>query len=533
MQSSNSYDGREVVQMFGSAAAWLERDAAEINSLNVFPVPDGDTGTNMLLTMRAAVDEARRLPDGSASAAARALAHGALMGARGNSGVILSQIMRGLASSLDEQQSLEGRNLAVGLTQGASLAYEAVSHPVEGTILTVIREASAAAQGVSATNDLEAILEATVSEARASVARTPQLLSVLQEAGVVDAGGLGLFRILEGLLRYMRGEAVEELAPMVSAPLPVGVEAMGEHSFGYCTEFMVEGKDVSISRIRERMEEIGESVLVVGDGRSIRVHVHTHDPGAALSYVTSMGRLRQVKVQNMDEQHEEFIAAGRYAAPLALATVVVACGEGMKEVFTSVGATVIVSGGDTMNPSTEDLLRAVASAPSEQVIVLPNNANVLLAAEQACRLSAKRCEVVPTESMPQGMAALLAFNFDADIDENVAQMRGAMGAVRTVEVTTAVRSVGFHDLPVKVGQAIAFLDGELVAAADTLSEVTLKVLGGIDLGESEIVTIYYGADTTSADAGELAAALKEMSPHLEVEVVFGGQPHYQFIISVE
>jgi DAK2 domain fusion protein YloV len=533
MKVINSCSGQDLVGMFGSAVVWLERNEDQINSLNVFPVPDGDTGTNMLLTMRSAVAEASCSSNESASEAARALAHGALMGARGNSGVILSQILHGLAKTLDEKDCLEGSDLVAGLLEGSTFAYKAVSRPVEGTILTVIREASAAAQEASATNKLCAIMEVTVSAAKDSVARTPSLLAVLREAGVVDAGGLGLYVIFEGLLRYLRGEVEEyEMSEPISAYMVGARISKAERAYGYCTELMIEGQGLSLEQIRERLEAIGESVMVVGDENTVRVHVHTFDPGAAISYATSLGTLRQVKVQNMDEQHEEFIALER--PPLVeIATVAVSSGEGLSGVFRSLGVTAVVPGGQTMNPSTGELLRAVESVPSEKVILLPNNSNIVLGAEQARVLTAKRLEIVPAETIPQGVAALLAFNYEADLEVNIMAMKKAISTVRTVEVTTTVRSATFGDLAVKKGQAIAFLDGELVAVGDRIPRIVNKVLNQMDLAESEIVTIYYGADTEGAEAEEIAERLRQKYPHLEVEAIYGGQPHYNYILSVE
>ena len=534
MRRVRYFTGQQLAEMFGAATAWLERSAAEIDSINVFPVPDGDTGTNMLLTMRAAMAEAQRCSQESAAIVIRAMAQGALMGARGNSGVILSQILRGLAKTMDDKASLEGSDLVAGLVEGSNLAYKAVSNPVEGTILTVIREASSAAEEFFPTsNNLLAILEVIVNTARDSVARTPSLLAVLREAGVVDAGGLGLYMLLDGLLRYHRGELEGEY----QVPQPVAVAeplagAWGEGSYGYCTEFIVQGQDLSLDQIRDRMEGLGGSVMVAGDETTIRVHLHTFNPGDALSYATSLGTLRQVKVQNMDDQHQQFLAMHKPTL-IEIATVAVASGEGLKQVLRSLGASAIVHGGETMNPSTEELLRAVEAVPSEKVIVLPNNPNIVLAAEQVRGLSPKRVEVVATESIPQGVCALLAFNYEADLEANLKTMERAREAVRTVEVTTAARGAKFGDLVMEKGQPIGFVDGELVAVGDSLSQVVERVLEKMDLEECEIITLYYGADTGGGEAEELAQALCHKYPHLEVEVISGGQPHYNYIISVE
>ncbi|MDY6918033.1 MAG: DAK2 domain-containing protein [Chloroflexota bacterium] len=527
-------DGKDLVGMFNAAVVCLERRAAELNSLNVFPVPDGDTGTNMLLTMRSAVSEAARVTNGNASQVARAIAYGALMGARGNSGVILSQILQGLASSLDGKESLEGGELVAGLAEGTRLAYKAVSQPVEGTILTVVKDSWVAAEGASDGNDLRGVLEATVIAAKDSVARTPTLLADLRDAGVVDAGGLGLYVILEGLVLYLRGE----LDQAQELPAPASVEAVGTGSggdgsfYGYCTEFMIEGQGLSADEVRARIEAIGESVVVVGDGNVVRVHVHAADPGTAISIGSSMGRLSHVKIDDMDEQHEHFVAF-KQRSPVGVAIVAVVSGEGLKDVFESLGATAVVPGGSTMNPSVEELLRAVEAVPSDEAVLLPNDRNVVLGAERVRSLSSKRVEVVPTETIPQGVAALLAFNYELGLDANIEAMEKARQAVKTIEVTRAVRPAKIGDFSMEAGQAIAFLNGDLVAVGDSVPDLVKDMLERMDMEESEIVTIYYGADTGAAEAEGVAEMVRGKYPHLEVEVISGGEPYYHYIVSVE
>lgn len=531
MRQVDLCSGQDLIGMFGAAVACLEKSAAELNSLNVFPVPDGDTGTNMLLTMRSAVTEASRCAEARASAVAAAIAHGALMGARGNSGVILSQILHGLASKLDGKECLDGGDLAAGLVEGSRLAYRAVSNPVEGTMLTVIRESSDAAQVASAGNDLPDILEATVSAAKDSVGRTPSLLPVLREAGVVDAGGLGLYVILDGFLRYLRGEMSDEYVVRQQVQVEVPRVATGDQ-YGYCTEFMIEGRGLNLEDIRGRIEDMGESVVVVGDEKLVRVHMHSVDPGPALSYGASLGTLRQVKVEDMDEQHEEFVALKR-APTVEIAVVAVASGKGLSDVFESLGVTAVVPGGQTMNPSIEELLGAVEKVRAKQVIMLPNNSNIVLGAKQVQKLSLKRVEIVPTETIPQGVAALLAFNGEVDIETNVKAMEEARLGVRTLEVTVAVRSARIGDFIMDAGQAIGFVDGELTAVGDSVPQLVKEMLGQMDLAESEIVTIYYGAGTESAEALGIADLLREKYHNLEVEVISSGEPHYHYIISVE
>jgi len=544
MKQADSITGEELREMFATTTIWLEKSASDIDALNVFPVPDGDTGTNMLLTMRSAIDEAYQAPDHSASAVTQALAKGALMGARGNSGVILSQIWRGLAQDLAKKESLTGIDLANALQQASTMAYKGISNPVEGTILTVIREASLAAQRQAANNnsDLISVMEATVNAANESVANTPTLLPVLREAGVVDAGGQGLYTILEGALHYLRGE-VEQMQfrkpRMIVSNVPLTARppemiAADEIPFGYCTEFMIKGQELDPDKVRTKLEKKGESLIVVGDESTIRVHIHTLDPGGIVHYATSLGTMHQVSVRNMDEQHKDFLEMQKEKAPsVDIAIVAVVSGDGLAEVFTSLGVSAIVTGGQTMNPSTKDLLQAVESVGSDKVIILPNNKNIVLTAEQVQSLTAKRIEVVPTETTPQGVATLLAFDYEADFETNTQIMRKAKSTVKSIEITRAVRSTQIGGLSIKKKQAIGLLDGELVAAGDNTTDVLNEVLAKLDLGETEVITIYYGDDTELAEAEQVSEAIRKKHPHLQVEVVRGGQPHYNYIVSVE
>ena len=521
--------------MFGSATIWLERSVAEINALNVFPVPDGDTGTNMLLTMRAAMEQVSHCSDSSASATAQAMAWGALMGARGNSGVILSQILRGLAEGLEGKDFFATCDLATALARSSAAAYKAVSQPVEGTILTVIREVATTAQikFSSDTAELATLMETVVNEAQASVARTPSLLPVLQQAGVVDAGGQGLYVLLEGILRHLRGELVE-IAPG-SLPVTVATLPDVEESFyGYCTEFLLQGIDLNLEEMRSRLSELGESVLVVGDDTIARVHIHTLDPGAALSYATSLGVLRQVKVDNMQEQHRDFIAqAERTSQPITgIPVVAVVSGEGLSQAFSDLGA-VIIPGGETMNPSVQELLHAVDSVPSQRLIILPNNSDILPAAAQVQGLAKKRVEVVPTKTIPQGLAALLALNPESNLEENARAMTKAIASVSTGELTTAVRSMKWGKLEVKKGQAIAFLDSELVIAADTMPQALYRLLSLMVRENSELITLYYGAEAHGSDVQDMLYFIRQNYPEQGLETVAGGQPYYNYIVSVE
>jgi len=537
-------DGRTFQRMVESGAAWLETHIDLVNSLNVYPVPDGDTGTNMFLTMQAALREVATVSEDTISAVAQALAHGALMGARGNSGVILSQIWRGVAKKLDGLTRLGAEDWAQALHEGAVVAYKGVMRPVEGTILTVAREAADAAMAAAADrDDMMHVLERVVVQAAKALKRTPELLPVLKEAGVVDAGGQGLCYLFEGLLRHVRGQpTILEAGQRLESKLPE--DEIPEGEYGYDLQFLIGGQDLPIDQIREKMLTLGDSVLVVGDAATVKVHIHSDDPGTILSYATTVGPLSDIVLENMQSQYQAFLAkralrqegVGAAVSPPPLSevsTMAVVLGEGLREVFESLGAGAVVQGGQTMNPSTEELLTAISGLPTDQVVVLPNNPNVVLAAQQAQGMSDKQVIVVPTSSIPQGVSALVAFNYQSDLATNVDLMERAAAQVQTIEVTNAVRSVQINGLKVDKGQYIGLLNGELVEAGGSLPDVTESVLGRIDMQRYEIVTIYWGDTVTAQQAGELADWVRNQYPDKDVELVEGKQPHYQYIVSVE
>ncbi len=579
-------DGPHLLDYLRAGSVWLDRHVAQVNALNVFPVPDGDTGTNMSLTMRAALAEVNNRAYSSVSELAHVIAHGALMGARGNSGVILSQILRGFARALDGRGILDSGALALAFHEGAATAYKGVMKPVEGTILTVAREAAeeagrAASEGATTLQ----MLARTLAEAQASLARTPQLLPVLASAGVVDAGGQGLIFILEGVLRQLRGEGIECLSPSV-ADAPETQALVPEGEYNYDTQFVLQGHDLDVEAIRRKIASMGDSVLVVGDNTAIKVHVHSDDPGAVISYGVTLGQLTTVIVENMQLQYQDFrahrqssketvvspssaatgdmavsslvgpgaattAAATRMAGPDAtlpnvppvvvmaneqlgsIGIVAVASGEGLQRIFESLGVGAIVSGGQTMNPSTQDLLRAVESLPCNQVILLPNNSNIILTAQQIMDLTTKQVRVVPAKTIPQGIAALLAFNYQADLGTNAEFMIAALKQVQTGEVTRAVRSAQVNGLIVSEGQIIGLLNDDLRTAGEDITRVVLDLLQLMTAKEHEILTIYYGQDVSAEQAHALASVVQESYPHLEVEVLDGGQPHYYYIISAE
>jgi len=536
-----SVDGQEFKMLIYAALKWLQHHQAAINKLNVYPVPDGDTGTNMVLTMQSGWDEIAESDEANVGRIAHQMAHGALMGARGNSGVILSQIWRGFARSLDGKDVYCAADLADALQEAADTAYKGVVKPVEGTILTVSRAvADAASRTVQDTDDLTFVLEHITQAAREAVALTPSLLPVLREAGVVDAGGQGLYTILEGMLHQIKGDPVlddiEELGESAEV-ITTGLEPGGV-GYGYDVQFLIFGQGLDVAAVRQRITELGDCPLVVGDSDTIKVHVHVPDPGIPISYGASLGSLRDVVVEDMQAQYQEYV--GEYDIPSAapeeapaIGIIAVVQGEGLAKVFRSLGADAIVAGGQTMNPSTKDLLDAVDSLAAEQVIILPNNSNVVLAAEQARSLSKKQVEVIPSHFAPQGISALLAFNNQTDLGSNVKAMKDALNDVQTGEVTTATRSASINGVQVTDGEIIGLLNGALSVSGPDITTVSRKLLEKMNPDKGEIVTIYYGDSVTNHEAEVLADLVEQNWPNLEVECVDGGQPYYHYILSIE
>lgn len=538
-------DGPGLRDAFRGATAWLSLHAAEVNALNVFPVPDGDTGTNMVLTMESALKEIESLPVHGAGEVAIALSHGALMGARGNSGVILSQIIRGLARILEGRDAFDGLVFAEALQTATQTAYRAVSKPVEGTILTVIRDAAEAATEAARRNpSLCHVLQQTLRAAWESVERTPNLLAVLQQAGVVDAGGQGLALIFEGIYLYFT-EELEEHIEGAQVPFPEEVSFVDVHGpdeFGYCTNFVLRGEALEVEEIREQISRLGQSAVVAGDEYMIKVHVHTEHPGTVLNYAVGLGSLQQIEITNMDEQRAELGPRRARAAepptlpelpPHPVKIITVSPGEGLSEVLKSVGAAGIVPGGQTMNPSTEELLQAIEELPANEVILLPNNSNIIMAARQAAELSGKDVRVVPTETVPQGIAALVAFNYEADLDTNAAIMEQAATMVETAEVTRAIRDATVDGVQVQEGQVIGLLNGVLEVAGEDQDQVIRELLDHMGAAELELITIYYGQDIQPEEAEALAQWIAQDYPDQEVELIHGGQPHYNYILSAE
>ncbi len=548
-------DGAQLRRLAQAGLAWLEQNVPHVNALNVFPVPDGDTGTNMFHTMRAAVDRAAETETDHAGVVASALSHGALMGARGNSGVILSQIWRGLANNIKDKPSIGPLDLAAALKEAADTAYKGVMKPVEGTILTVVREGAAEAQDAAPKSpDFRFLLERVLERCQLALERTPDLLPVLKQAGVVDSGGQGLVYILEGMQRFMAGQV--DLSPSgVSAALsPATAQALaapldGQLEFPYDVQFIVQGRGLNLPEVRRQIDAMGDSTVVVGDESTIKVHIHVKDPGRPLSYGASLGHLSDIVVENMQQQMEAIIGGtgtGRpevghpEAEPVApalepgqIGVVAVAAGPGLATIYRSLGVAAIVRGGQTNNPSTEEILQAVESLPTERVIVLPNNKNIILAAEAARDVSTKEVVVLASRSVPQGVSALMGFNPDGDLADTAAAMKQAMAAVRTAEITTATRSVALNGVEVSQGDLIGLLDGRLCTAGQDLVAVVRAVLEVADLDEHDLVSIYYGQEVTAETAAEMAAQVATWYPDVDVELLAGGQAHYFYILGIE
>src|SRR5207245_581249 len=495
----------------------LAANHEEVNRLNVFPVPDGDTGTNMLLTLHAAVEDIKESNAAEVSKIAKLASHGSLMGARGNSGVILSQIFRGFARAVEGKRSLTPRELAAAFEEAANAAYRAVNKPTEGTILTVAREAGRAA--TTAAGDVEAsvpgVIAAAAAGARAAVLKTPSQLQILRDAGVVDAGGFGLQLILEGMLKTVE-ESDPAFAALAGVKKPVTPAAqisldLPEGGWGYCTEFLIEGNNLDTDLIRGQIESLGNSVLVVGEPELVKVHVHTDDPTSVINLANGYGKLLKLSVGDMSTQHRRIIqgegapeaergaGGARPARPNGAGLVAVVAGRGLVDIFRGLGVDAIIEGGQTMNPSTQDMLTAIESVPYEEVILLPNNGNVIRAAKQVVGLTKKKVHVIETHSVPQGVSAVVAFRPERSGDENMRAMKAEAERVQTIEVTHAVRDTRSNGVKVKKGDVIGLINDKLEIAGDDYSEVVNRALGKLGPDSYELVTVYGGEQASEAE----------------------------------
>ncbi len=549
-------DGHLLKWLTAAGLAWLEHNHERVNQLNVFPVPDGDTGKNMLQTMRSAYAEIAVMQEPHVGIVGMAIVQGALLGARGNSGVILSQLLHGFAEPLRGHEMFDALAFTHAVTNAVDAAYRAVTTPVEGTILTVAREAAAAV--VRAVNDenvidLTELLEIMVAAGGDALARTPDLLPVLKKAGVVDSGGQGLLYILEGMLRLTRGEDVLSLNGSTKLEhrqrQAADLEPEDERGYGYDVQFLMRGEGLDVGAVRAAIEAMGWSALVVGSSQLIKVHVHVHDPGEPLSYAVGSGAaLEDVVVENMQAQYQQYMGE-RTAGALDItddslvtadevAVIPVVSGEGIRRLFMrDLRAARVVNGGQTMNPSTQDFLDVIASLPNERVILLPNNKNVVMAAQQAAALArGKAVRVVPSSTLPQGISAMVAYSHAtaaADLDALAHSMADALESVTSGEVTIATRDVEFDGLAVKRGQYIGLLNGSLAAASDDIATLVCDLLTAADAENRELITLYYGDGLNRSHAEALVEQLALTFSGQDFEIVQGDQPLYPYIISLE
>ncbi|HHX76987.1 MAG TPA: DAK2 domain-containing protein [Firmicutes bacterium] len=539
-------DGQAFKRMFLGGVAGLNANKQEINDLNVFPVPDGDTGTNMVLTMQAAAQELNKVTDNSINSMVKSVSMGSLMGARGNSGVILSQLFRGFARGLEGKQEVDAMEFARALQEGADSAYRAVLKPVEGTMLTVARDgAKAALSAAREFNEFFFVLDNLVRHSLESVKRTPSLLPVLKQAGVVDAGGKGIYYIYLGFLNALIDpnyyaaleEATQEGRPV--KPGSPGLAEFDEIKYGYCTELILKGENLSADELKEELSPLGDSLLVVGEADLLKIHVHTNNPGKVLEICAGLGTMHKIKIDNMREQHSETLWAAAEEAQSSdadgIGVISVASGDGFKEMFVSLGVDAVIEGGQTMNPSTEDILREIKKLKAGKIILLPNNKNIIMAAEQAKKLSDKEVEVVPSKTLPQGMAALLSLNkVEFNLAENAKKMRDALGNVKTGQITMAVRDSQYNGYEITRGDFIGMNNGDLTVVNKTLEGALFDLLENmVDSEKDEIITFYTGKDITLDETRALIQKVQAKYGSLEVEVYNGGQPLYHFIIGVE
>lgn len=538
-------DGLSMKRLIDAGLTWLRTNKENVNSLNVFPVPDGDTGTNMTLTMQSAWNEIKDSGTQHLGEMAAAVSKGALMGARGNSGVITSQILRGFSRSVHDKATLDKETFVKAFAEARDTAYKGVVRPVEGTILTVIKEVALATEAaLGSAKDAIDILEVAVKAADEAVKKTPELLPVLKQAGVVDSGGKGLFYILEGMLRHVYGESLETptmtIQPMSSMNLEGALEEVEDgQDYEVVVDFIPNGSELDLPSFYGKLEEMGTSIQV-GEGEGMyRMHIHVplENRYVPIDYIMSIGTITKVAMENLLAQMDDIQKSAQVkfnpVEPGTIAVVVVSPGQGLTKIFASLGVAAVVAGGQSMNPSTQDILNSFENLPTDKVIILPNNKNIILAANQAKDVTVKKVAVVPTRTVPQGLAAMLSLQSDGELDAVAEKMTRALSNVKTGEITVAVRTVEIDGVSVKEGQVIALLDGKLALAAESVELGVLKLLEKAGADESEIVTLFYGEGMPHAEANRIADLIKTKYGSLEVEVQEGGQPHYQFIISIE
>ena len=536
-------EGKMLRDMFVSGANNLQNHKELVDKLNVFPVPDGDTGTNMSLTISYAMKELAKVENDSITEIGKSLSKGSLMGARGNSGVILSQIIRGFSKSIEGKEQISTEDLAKAFKNGSDTAYKAVIKPIEGTILTVVRESGEfAIKAAKKEKDLLKFLEMVIDEANKSLERTPELLKNLKEAGVVDSGGKGLVLIYEGMYEALKGNPIKakdlndsNVSEVKQAGTSINTEDI---KFCYCTEFILESNSISDTEIRDIMLKYGDSLAVVGDEGIIKVHVHTNDPGLVLQDALKHGQLVTIKIENMKLQHENTLVGdtdeiAQSVEEKEYGFIATSMGEGLAKIFKDFGVDYIIEGGQTMNPSTEDFMKAIDSINAKTIFIFPNNSNIIMAANQAKELSDKNIIVIPTKNTPQGFTALVNFNADASVEENEQALMESLTMVKSGQVTFAVRDTVMNDVEVKEGNIIGIAESKLMDAGDRVDEITTSLVEKLVDEDSAIITLFYGEDVTEEDANNLRDELEEKFEDLDIELYYGGQPLYYYLISVE
>ncbi|WP_308779433.1 DAK2 domain-containing protein [uncultured Clostridium sp.] len=541
-------NGHDFYNMVVNASNILLEESEYVNSLNVFPVPDGDTGTNMSATFKAAVKEIEGLNTESIGEASKKLAKGALMGARGNSGVILSQILRGISKGLEGKTSVDSVELAIALQEGSKAAYKAVMRPTEGTILSVIRAASEAAIDTDV-KDIVELMDVVVKEAKIMLDKTPELLPALKKAKVVDSGGMGLYIILKGMLEALRDDIKAEIKDIKPSEAKMqgaqGTEDI-DIKFGYCTEFIILADASKADKFRDDITPMGDSQVVVGYEDVIKVHIHTNDPGAVLAKAVQLGELSKIKIDNMREEHREVLLSKEEyklkdehkeeaveVEKKKYAFVAVAMGEGITNIFKDLGVDYVIEGGQTMNPSTQDIMECIAKLNADHIFVLPNNKNIIMSAKQAAEISDKDVRVIPTTSIPQGITCVTMFNSEVEVDENEEALKETIDMVKTGSVTYAVRDTEMDGIQIKEGNMLGLIEGKIKKVGSSYVDVAEEVLSEMVDDESELITILYGSDVSEEEANEFANKIEEKYEDLDVQCYRGAQPLYYFLMSVE
>ncbi len=539
-------DGVTFRKMIIAGAGLLEQNKKYVDSLNVFPVPDGDTGTNMFLTMKSAVNELGKCINNNVKELSDAFAKGALKGARGNSGVITSQIFKGFCTEIGKASDITTKVFAKAMQEGANIAYKAVTKPKEGTILTVIRVMAENAVNVAKKcDDFEVFLKSVLDTGEEILKQTPEMLPVLKKAGVVDAGGRGILIIFTGFYKLIMGEEdfefsfEDEQKPQTVDDVIADITNLGDIQFGYCTEYMIihmnkKTTEADIDKLREKLMQIGDSVICIGDLNLVKVHVHSNEPNKAIGYALELGEIYNIKIENMREQNREIKKKASVQEPTKeIGMVAVAPGDGLSAIFKDLGVDEIIVGGQTMNPSAEDIAAAADKVPARNVIVFPNNKNIVLAAQQANDLTNKNLVIIPTRSVPEGISGSIAFNPDASVEENTEAMNEAIKSVKSASVTYAVRDTHVDGFDLRVGEIIGLDDKAILAKGKLVADTTEALIAKLMTDETMTVTLFYGEDIREEEANALAEKLTEKYPDCEVSCAYGGQPVYYYLVSLE